>query len=52
MELLLKGKVYVGGVMLGFIENLKNKYNMQVHYLWYDKSSKILPSKELANRKG
>ena len=32
-EILLKRKIDLADVMIGFIENLKNKYNLQVQYL-------------------
>ena len=36
----------MAGVMLGLIENLKNKYNMQVKYLHCDNASKNITFKK------
>ena len=47
MELLLKGKSNLGGVMLGLIKNLKIMFNMQVQYMCCDTAGENVALKSM-----
>ena len=52
MSFFLKKKSNLVGVMLGLIEHLKNKYNLQVQYLHYDKADENIAIKKAYKQKG
>ena len=48
----LKEKTDLDGVMLDFIKNLKNKYNMQAQYLYHDNADENVVFEEAYKQKG